>query len=114
MGFDVDKTIHHFFIYEDGGAIDVVVKDKADRTNLDGIRAHLKEAATMFGQGHFETPEAVHAPTAVHGVENLVKFKDKIKYAYTETPLGGRVDIVTTDKDALPRSHAFLKYLSQK
>jgi hypothetical protein len=110
MGFDVDKTIHHFFVYEDGGAIDVGVKDKADKTNMDGIRAHLKEAATMFGQGHFETPEAVHAPAAVHGVENLVKFKERIKYTYTETPLGGRVDIFSTDKDALAAIHAFLKF----
>ena len=110
MDFDVDKTIHHFVLYEDGGAIDVGVKDKADKKNTDAVRAHLKEAATMFGQGHFEAPEAVHAPASVHGVESLVKFKDKIKYTYSETPLGGRVDILTTDKDALAAVHAFLKF----
>jgi hypothetical protein len=29
MGFDLDKTAHHFYLYEDGGAIDIAVKDAA-------------------------------------------------------------------------------------
>ena len=28
MGFDQSKTTHHFFLYEDGGSIDVSVKDQ--------------------------------------------------------------------------------------
>jgi len=27
MGFDQDKTVHHFYLYNDGGAIDIAVKD---------------------------------------------------------------------------------------
>ena len=110
MGFDIDKTAHHFYLYEDGGAIEVSVKDKNDKTNLDGIRTHLTEAAMMFTHGHFEAPEAVHAPASVAGLEDLIKLKDKVKYVYVETPMGGRVDIVTTDKDALTAVHAFLKF----
>src|SRR3989304_2110719 len=40
MGFDQDKTTHHFYLFGDGGAIDVSVKDAADKANLDAIRAH--------------------------------------------------------------------------
>ena len=31
MGFDQEKTTHHFYLYSDGGAIDVAVNDAADR-----------------------------------------------------------------------------------
>jgi hypothetical protein len=36
--------------------------------------------------------------------------KDAIRYQYVETPNGGRVDIVTTDKEALAAVHAFLTF----
>jgi hypothetical protein len=110
MGFDQDKTTHHFYLYEDGGAIDVSVKDQSDKANIDAIRAHLPHIATMFGQGHFDAPMMVHDTTAVPGIAELSKFKDKVKWAYTETPTGGRVDVVTADKDALAAVHAFLKF----
>ncbi len=110
MGFDPHKTTHHFHLYEDGGAIDVRVNDKADATNRDAIRMHLSHIAMMFGEGQFDAPMMVHETTSMPGIEDLAKLKDKIKYAYVETPAGGRVDIVTTDKAALAATHAFLKY----
>jgi hypothetical protein len=110
MGFDQDKTTHHFYLYDDGGAIDVSVKDKADTANRDAIRSHLPHIAMMFGQGNFEAPMMVHDTAHVPGIEELAKFKDKVKWAYTETATGGRVDVVTTDKDALAAVHAFMKF----
>jgi hypothetical protein len=110
MGFDQDKTTHHFHLYADGGAIDVSVKDKADKTNLDAIRSHLPHIAMMFGQGNFDAPMMVHDTKDVPGIKDLAKFKDKVQYTYVETPLGGRVDVLTTDKDALAAVHAFLTF----
>ena len=110
MGFDQQKTTHHFFLYDDGGAVDVSVKDPADKTNLDAIRAHLPHIAMMFGQGDFEAPMMVHDTKDVPGAKDLARLKDKITYAYANTPAGGRVDVVTTDKDALAALHAFLKF----
>jgi uncharacterized protein (DUF2267 family) len=34
MGFDQERTVHHFLLYEDGGAIDVAVKEASDHANL--------------------------------------------------------------------------------
>ena len=110
MGFDMDKTAHHFSLFEDGGAIAVSVKDKSDKTNLDAIRQHLSHITMMFGEGHFEMPMEVHETKEMPGIADLAKMKDKIKYTYAETSTGGRVDIVTKDKDALAAVHAFLKY----
>lgn len=109
MGFDQEKTTHHFLLYEDGGAIDVRVKDKADATNRDAIRSHLPHIAMMFGEGDFSAPMLVH-DTTVPGTKDLAALKGRVAYRYTETELGGRVDIVTTDRGAIEAVHKFLRF----
>ena len=109
MGFDQDKTTHHFLLFDDGGAIDVSVKDESDTTNRDAIRAHLPHIAMMFGAGNFDAPMLVH-DTAVPGTAEMSKLKDRIAYTYAETPKGGRVDITTSDAGALAAVHAFLRF----
>lgn len=110
MGFDQQKTTHHFLIYEDGGAIDVSVKDASNKTDLDAIRSHLPHIAMLFAQGNFDAPMLVHESKDVPGTKDLARLKDKVQYVCVETPLGGRVDIVTADKDGLAAAHAFLKF----
>ncbi len=109
MGFDQTKTTHHFSLYQDGGAIDVSVNDPSDTTNRDAIRAHLPHIAQMFGAGNFAAPMEVHAQQ-VPGTAEMSELKDKLTFTYLETPRGGRVDIVTTDKQALAAVHAFLTF----
>ena len=109
MGFDQHKTTHHFVLYEDGGAIDVRVNDAADKTNRDAIRSHLPHITRMFGTGDFSAPILVH-DTNVPGVKELAALKDRVSYTYVETSGGGRVDIVTTDREALDAVHRFLRY----
>jgi len=110
MGFDQDKTTHHFYLYEDGGAIDIAVKDASDTQDRDAIRSHLPHIATMFGMGDFDAPMLVHDSKDVPGTAVLAKHKDKIAYRYRETTMGGRLDIVTKDADALAALHEFLAY----
>lgn len=109
MGFDQEKTTHHFYVYADGGAIDVAVNDASDKSNLDAIRAHLPHIAMLFSEGNFEAPMLVH-DTKVPGTAEMGKLKDRITYKYAETPKGGRVNIITTDAEALKAVHAFLKF----
>jgi len=110
MGFDQQKTAHHFRLYEDGGAIEVSVKDKADTENLTAIRGHLPHIATMFADGQFDAPMLVHDTKSVPGTADLARLKSRLRYNFVETPAGGRVDIVTTDKEALDALHAFLRF----
>jgi hypothetical protein len=109
MGFDQEKTTHHFYLYPDGGAIDVAVNDANDKTDLDAIRAHLPHIAMLFSEGNFEAPMLVH-DTKVPGTAEMSKLKDRITYRYEKTPKGGRVNIMTTDAEALKAVHAFLKF----
>lgn len=110
MGFDQHKSAHHFYLFEDGGAIDIAVKDEADTVNRDAIRAHLPHIAMMFGAGNFEAPMLIHGEQAVPGTGVLIQLKEKIVYRYAETPKGGRVDITTSDPAALAAVHEFLRY----
>ncbi len=110
MGFDQTLSLHHFFLFADGGAIDVSVKNPSDVTNRDAIRSHLPHSAMMFGSGNFEAPMLVHDSKNVPGTKTMAARKDAIRYQYVETPNGGRVDIVTTDKEALAAVHAFLTF----
>lgn len=64
----------------------------------------------MFEGGDFNAPMLVHDSQNVPGTAALSKHKDAIRYTYVETPVGGRVNIVTTDKAAVAALHEFLRY----
>ncbi len=110
MGFNQDSAQHHFRLYTDGGAIEVVAKDPADHTTRDEIRMHLRHLAGMFADGDFSTPMFVHEPEHVPGTAVLTKRRRMIQYRYGDIPNGGRVDIATRDSAALAALHDFLKY----
>lgn len=110
MGFDQDKTVHHFYLFDDGGAIEIAVKDPADTANRDAIRAHLPHIAQRFGAGSFEAPMQTHGTKEVPGIAVLTALKGRIVYQYAETPNGGRVDIRSSDPAAVAAVHDFLRY----
>jgi hypothetical protein len=109
MGFDQEHTIHHFLLYEDGGAIEVSVKEATDQANLQAVRKHLQEIAGLFKAGDFGKPALTHA-RQVPGTADMTRLKDRIAYQYQETSTGGRVRIVTRDANALTAVHAFLRF----
>jgi hypothetical protein len=109
MGFDQERTVHHFLLYEDGGAIDVAVKEASDHANLHAVREHLQQIAGLFKEGDFGKPALTHAQQ-VPGTADMTRLKDRITYQYEETALGGRVRIVTRDAAALAAVHAFLHF----
>ena len=109
MGFDQDKTSHHFLLAADGGSIDVRVNDAADEQNLNAIRVHLKEIAAEFSRGVFDKPFATHNE-APPGVSTMRKRRTRITFQFEETASGGRVRISTRDAQAKAAVHAFLRY----
>ncbi len=110
MGFDQAATVHHFYLYADGGAIDIGVKDATDIANRDKVRAHLPHIASMFGTGDFNAPMLVHDTSDVPGTSTLARLKSDVSYTYVDTPAGGRVNIVTTNAAAVAAVHQFLTY----
>ncbi len=109
MGFDQEKTTHHFYLETNGGAIEVTVKDAADRTSLEQVRTHLRHIATAFSEGDFNLPFLVHA-TEPPGVDVLKQRRAMVTYRFEELPAGAKVVVRTSDPAARTALHDFLRY----
>jgi len=109
MGFDQDKTTHHFRLYKDGGAVEVKANDPADMASIGQIRDHLKQQAKKFAAGDFEAPEHTHGQ-APPGVETMTRLRSKIRYEFQPAEGGGRLRITTADAQALAAVHDFLRF----
>lgn len=109
MGFSHEKTAHHFRLFEDGGSIEVDAKSVDDSGSRDQIRRHLGHIATMFTEGNFNAPMLIHAKTPP-GVPAMQKLKAEIAYRFRQTNRGGKVEIHTTNREALAAVHEFLRF----
>ena len=109
MGFDQDKTVHHFSTAATGGSIEVDAKDASDEASLAAIRMHLEHISEAFAKGDFSKPLLTHGETP-DGVADLQRLKASIRYKYEDTLHGGAVRITTSDPAALKAVHAFLEY----
>jgi hypothetical protein len=92
MGFDQQKTTHHFLLRKDGGAIQVTANSADDKTSKEEIQMHLRHITSAFQSGDFNIPMFVHDQTPP-GVETMKKLKDQIRYKYEAADNGGRVAI---------------------
>jgi hypothetical protein len=107
--FDQSKIIHHFYLYEDGGAIELTVKDRKDAASVGALRSHLPTLAQRFAAGDFAVPPFSQAQD-VPGTESLKRLRDRIVYAYDDIRDGGRVRIRTRHARALLAVHEFLRF----
>lgn len=108
MGFDHDKTTHHFLITEEGGSIQVEANDARDETSRDAIRVHLVEVRTLFSHGDFDKPFFIHART-LPGIPQMKELKDQISYKYEDLDRGGKVSISSKNETAVSAIHEFLQ-----
>src|SRR5215469_8334379 len=109
MGFLHNRTTHHFFLYRDGGTIEVTANDSADSESVQKIRAHLTHIAMMFSQGNFSTPMFVHTQVPP-GIPFMQKDRADITYAYEEILAGGKVRIKSSNAEAVNAVHEFLRF----
>ena len=96
MGFDQQKTTHHFLIEKAGGTIEVTAKDPDDKVSTDEVRTHLRHIASMFADGDFSVPMFVHN-TAPPGVSVMKARRAQMTFRYEEAGAGGKVVIRTDD-----------------
>jgi hypothetical protein len=109
MGFDHDKTTHHFRLTPAGGVIEVTANSESDTASRDAIRGHLSHIARMFADGDFEAPMLIHDQVPP-GVPVLKEMRKAIAWTYADLPNGGEVVITTDDAKALAAVHEFLRF----
>jgi hypothetical protein len=109
MGFSHMDNAHHFLMFNDGGAIQVVPKNSEDKDNLQTVRDHLKMIAGMFSAGNFKLPMFIH-DTTVPGTQTMIKLKSDISYKYEDVPGGAQVRITTKNPKALQAIYNFMRF----
>jgi hypothetical protein len=109
MGFDQERTTHHFLLRPDGGIIRVDANTAADHASTQAIRTHLRRIARDFAAGRFDAPVATHAEEP-DGTAVMRALASRIRYAFEETPAGAMVRIASADPNAVAAIHEFLRY----
>lgn len=109
MGFSHEKTMHHFRLYSDGGAIEAEAKSAQDTVSRDQIREHFVHIVKMFAAGDFNAPMLIHGQNPP-GTSVMARMKEQIRYTLTETPRGARLRITTQNADTLMAVHEFLRF----
>jgi len=109
MGFDQQKTTHHFLIEKTGGTIEVTAKEVNDTSSTEQIRTHLRHIASMFADGDFGVPMFVH-DTAPPGTGVMKERRAQMTFRYVEIGRGGKVVILTADTAARDALHDFLRF----
>jgi hypothetical protein len=109
MGFDHEKTTHHFTLTKTGGVIQVTANDSSDSASRDHIRMHLQHISKAFAAGDFTDPHEVHDEVPP-GVPVMKERKDKVSYSYQSVANGAKVVITTEDPTALEAVHEYLRY----
>ncbi len=109
MGFDQDKTTHHFVLTKDGGYVQVTANNSKDETSIGQIRSHLQLQEKRFAAGDFAAPEHTHGQVPP-GVPAMRELKSRIQYLYQSVPGGGRLRMTSQDPKAVSAIHDFLKF----
>lgn len=110
MGFDQEKTTHHFILTKDGGRIQVTANDPNDAESIARIREHLQHIAVVFAKGDFTLPSLIHDTKAVPGVEGMKKNSDALTFTFEPIDRGGHVRIAGRSPEAVAAVHEFLRF----
>ena len=109
MGFDQDKTTHHFVLTRDGGYVQATANDAKDDRSINQIRSHLQEQQKKFAAGDFAAPEHTHSQVPP-GVPTMQRLKSAIQYRFESIDRGARLRISSRDPKAVAAIHDFLRF----
>ncbi len=105
MPFDLEQTTHVFTKTDKGGVQQVIVKDKANTSQIKLIREHLSKISHEFARGDFSNPAKIHGDT-MPGLTELRKAKPgQLKIDYKELADGAEIDYATDDITLLKALH---------
>lgn len=109
MGFDHDKTTHHFRLTKSGGVIEVSANDPKDTATRDAIRQHLTHIVQLFAAGDFDAPMLIHGQVPP-GVPEMKARLKLIQWKAADMPAGGSIVIKSKDAGAIDAIHQFLRF----
>jgi hypothetical protein len=108
LGFDLNKTNQHFYLYKNGGAIDISAKNIDDVGSIAAVRRYLEKQEKDFAKGDIELQKLVY-PELPPSLLIIRKLKDEISFSYTSTDEGGALRMFTINNKARDAIHDYLK-----
>ena len=107
-------TTHHFYLYENGGGIEITTLSTRDKQAVTAIRQHLARLMNAFAAGdfshHIVTTAGGDVPPHIPGSATMQRLRDRIAYTVDDIPSGGRLRITTRHVRALAGIHEFLRF----
>lgn len=108
MGVDQRTSLHRFDALPNGGRIELQ-RARDDAAGVMAIRRHLRDIASAFAAGDFQTPAFVHM-RQVPGTAVMAAKRNVIAYVVRDLPRGAEVRITTTDARAVAAVHEFIAF----
>ena len=112
MGFDHEKTTHHFLLTKSGGVIQVSANDPKDTASRYAIQQHMGHIAKMFSEGDFNAPMLIHAQVPP-GVPEMKTNLKAIRWKNVHTKTGANIVITSKDPAMIKAIHQFLIFQIQ-
>ena len=112
MGFDHEKTTHHFRLTKSGGVIEVSANDPKDKETRDAIRQHMGHIVKMFSEGDFNAPMLIHTQVPP-GVPEMKANLKAITWKAVNTKTGANIVITSKDPAMIKAIHEFLTFQIQ-
>jgi hypothetical protein len=109
LGFDLNKTNQHFYLYKNGGAIDISAKNIDDVGSIAAVRRFLEKQEKAFAAGDIELQKQVYAELPP-SLLIIRKLKNEISFSYTSTDEGGALRMFTINNKARDAIHEYLKH----
>ena len=108
LGFDLTKTNQHFYLYKNGGAIDLSAKSIDDVGSIAAVCRYLEKQEKAFAAGDIELQKQVYTelPPSLLVIRKL---RDQISFSYTSTDEGGALRMFTINAKARDAIHEYLK-----
>ena len=109
LGFDLNKTNQHFYLYKNGGAIDISAKNIDDVGSIAAVRRFLEKQEKAFAAGDIELQKQVYTELPP-SLLIIRKLKNEISFSYTSTDEGGALRMFTINNKARDAIHEYLKH----
>lgn len=108
MPFSHTATVHVFTKSDDGGTMEIVIKDAADAPHIPMIRAHLQDMQERFQKGDHSGPSHIHGDE-MPGLAQLKAAKPgAIAASYREIEDGAELQYRTSDPKLIAALHAWI------
>jgi hypothetical protein len=109
MGFDPAKTVAHFYLLKNGGAIELSAKAETDKDTIDAIQRYVAAQAKAYDKGSFDIPTEMNGKP-VDGVPVIKKLRKEITFEVVPMDTGAALRMLSVNGPAKQAIQDYVKF----